>query len=122
MSGFGEIMPTYTIKTLPDGRQLLNRKFIDTSKTKKHNIEEQSCMFCKKAERPFNHFFRKNNDPEGEIICEYLLTIKCEHCNDLGHTKKYCPRNKNSEYRLSSDNSKYIYIDKSNCNSKSSCY
>ncbi len=114
MYSFGEMPPRYTLKINPDGKKSLGRTFIDTSKAKKSNTEEEKyCMFCKKAGKPYDdHFMRKDNDPDGEIICKYLLSIKCEHCNDPGHTKKYCPYNKNSEYRLSSDNTKYIYVDK----------
>ncbi len=116
-SGFSEI-PRYTLIKNNDGGVSLGRKFRDapTTKAKNSNTDEQNCMFCKKADRPFNHLMRKDNDPEGEIVCEYLLTIKCEHCKDCGHTKKYCPYNKNSDYILSSGN-KYTYVGESSLKS-----
>ena len=57
MPGFSEI-PKWSLKTIPGQRPLLGRKFNDTSKAKKPNIEEESCMFCKKSGKPYNHWMR----------------------------------------------------------------
>ncbi len=114
--------PIYKLNRDKDGKIVsLKRTIVNAPKRTeskdadlKNNEPKHFCMFCKKAGRPFDHLMKKDNNPEGEIICEYLLSIKCEHCKDFGHTKSYCPYYDKSKYKLLSNGEKYIYVDKSN--------
>ena len=56
------------------------------------------CNFCHSCgiAGPHDHSLRDFSKPGKPITCSLLLTTKCQKCNELGHTKNYCPNGEKS--------------------------
>ena len=50
------------------------------------------CSFCASAgfQGPHDHFLRETKDPKSAVVCPTLKATRCNVCNVLGHTAKYC--------------------------------
>ena len=50
------------------------------------------CSFCQSAgfQAPHDHFLRETKDPSSAVVCPKLKATRCNICNFLGHTPKYC--------------------------------
>ena len=63
------------------------------------------CKVCKdagKTESEYtSHFVRASPDANSKVVCPTLLEQKCRHCDQAGHTYKYCPMviQKEKEYK-----------------------
>ena len=44
------------------------------------------CPVCRDAGREYNHDLTVDD----VVVCEYLLSLECGNCGELGHTRKYC--------------------------------
>ena len=66
-----------------------NTKFNNTKNTIKPH-----CAVCQSAGKPeevyTSHFVRESPDPKSKVICPTLLSQKCLHCGNQGHTTSYC--------------------------------
>ncbi len=54
------------------------------------------CSFCSSAgiAGPHDHFLRASRAAGAAIICPKLKTTRCNFCNMLGHTAKFCTNQK----------------------------
>lgn len=54
------------------------------------------CSFCSSAgiTGPHDHFLRASRAAGAAIICPKLKTTRCNFCNVLGHTAKFCTNQK----------------------------
>ena len=82
-----------------------NTKFNNTKNTIKPH-----CAVCQSAGKPeevyTSHFVRESPDPKSKVICPTLLSQKCLHCGNPGHTTSYCSSKKKQEKEAKKENYK----------------
>ena len=53
------------------------------------------CPVCYDLGKPesvyTSHWLRETPDRNSNVVCMALLSMKCNYCNEKGHTIKYCP-------------------------------
>ena len=78
-------------------------------------MEMLFCNFCHGCgiQGPHDHSLRDFSKKGNPIICQKLLNTKCEDCNEMGHTKMYCPKKNQKKNQFLGNNHKndiVIYI------------
>jgi len=46
------------------------------------------CPVCRDAGNDYDH----DLTIDGVVVCEYLLSLECPNCGEMGHTRKYCTK------------------------------
>ena len=64
------------------------------------------CLTCERAGvtgKALEHYTRKTQDPNSEIICPTILSFKCGYCGQNGHSRGFCQALKVDQTRIERD-------------------
>ena len=69
-----------------------NKNIITKNITKNIITKTPFCKVCYDANQPNydTHYIRESTAPNANVVCPYLLSMKCLNCGLSGHTISYC--------------------------------